>query len=75
MTRAPKRTHKHFLLDASKIKRAQKLLGAKTQTEAIDLALDFVISEHQKNRLVLKANERFVRSGIKVKDLYGTSGE
>lgn len=66
------RSHKHFRLDAMKIKRAQKALQAGTETEAIERALDLVISEHEKNRLVAEANERFVRSGIVVKDVYGT---
>ena len=72
MTAASKRTHKHFQLDASKIKRAQKALHAKTETEAIERALDFAIAEHQKDRLVLQATERFIKSGLEIKDVYGT---
>ena len=56
---------------AGKIKRAQRLLRAGTETETIDRALDKVIAEHERNRLTRKANERFVRSGIKIKDVYG----
>jgi hypothetical protein len=66
------RAHKHFRLDAVKIKRAQKVLQAGTETEAIERALDLVISEHQRNRLAAEANERFVKSGLRVKDVYGT---
>jgi hypothetical protein len=69
------RMHKHFQLDAVKIKRAQKVFKAKTETEAIERALDFAIDEHEKNRLVAEANERFVSSGIEIKDLYGKLGE
>jgi len=65
------RAHKHFRLDAVKIKRAQKVLQAGTETEAIEQALDLVISEHERNRLAAEANERFVKSGISVKDVYG----
>jgi hypothetical protein len=36
-----------------KIKRAQKVLHAGTETEAIDRALDLVISGHQSNRLAV----------------------
>ena len=72
MTTATKRTHKHFQLDSAKIKRAQKALRAKTETEAIERALDFAIAEHEKNRLVLQATERFIKSGIEIKDVYGT---
>lgn len=65
------RSHKHFRLDALKIKRAQKVLQADTETEAIERALDLVLSEHQRNRLIREANERFVKSGIALKDAYG----
>jgi hypothetical protein len=37
---------KQFQLDSAKIRRAQKVLQAKTQTETIERALDFVIAEH-----------------------------
>jgi len=37
-------SHKHFRLDAVKIKRAQRMLRARYRTEAIDRALDLVIS-------------------------------
>jgi hypothetical protein len=75
MATATKRTHKHFQLDATKIRRAQKVFEAKTETEAIERALDFAIDEHEKNRLVAEANERFVRSGVEIKDVYGKLGE
>jgi hypothetical protein len=70
------RTHKHFQLDGSKIKRAQKVFGAKTETEAIERALDFAIldfaiDEHRKNRRLAEANERFIKSGIEIRDVYG----
>jgi hypothetical protein len=75
MTPARHRAHKHFQLDSVKIKRAQKALRAKTETETIDRALDLVISEAQNNRLTLAANERFLRSGIEIKDVYGVLDE
>jgi hypothetical protein len=68
-------THKHFRLDAMKIKRAQKVLGAGTETEAVDRALDLVIAEHERNRLALEASERFIGSGIEIKDVYGKLAE
>ena len=74
MPTARNRAHKHFQLDAVKIKRAQKALRAKTETETIELALDLAIAEHQKNRLALEANDRFLKSGIALKDIYGTLG-
>lgn len=66
------RSHKHFRLDPAKIKRAQRVLRAGTETEAIERALDLVISEHEKNRLATQANERFVKSRTTVQDVYGT---
>ena len=72
MPTAKTRSHKHFRLNAAKIKRAQKLLHAGTETEAIERALDLVISEHDRNQLAAEANQRFVKSGIAVKDAYGT---
>jgi hypothetical protein len=66
-----KRAHKHFQLDAVKIKRAQQALRAATETETIELALDLAIAEHERNRLAFEANERFIKSGIKIKDVYG----
>jgi len=72
MPTAKTRSHKHFQLDAVKIKRAQKALQAKTETETIELALDLAIAEHRKSRLALDANDRFVTSGIDIKDVYGS---
>jgi hypothetical protein len=37
--------HKHLKLDQTKIDRARKLLGTKTEQETIDRALDLVLSE------------------------------
>lgn len=68
------RVHKHFQLDAAKIKRAQRMLQAKTETEAIEKALDFAIDEYEKNRIVAEANERLIRSGIEIQDVYGKLG-
>ncbi len=67
--------HKHFRLDAAKIKRAQRLLRTATETETIDRALDAVMAEHERNRLAREANERFVRSGIEIRDVYGKLAE
>ena len=71
MPTAANRTHKHFQLDSKKIKRAQKVLQAKTETEAIERALDMVLSEHERDRLAREAHERFIKSGVEIKDVYG----
>ena len=65
------RVHKHFQLDVVKIKRAQRALNAKTETETIERALDFTIDELRKNRVLADANERFIRSGVEIRDVYG----
>ena len=67
--------HKHFRLDAAKIRRAQKLLKTGTETETIELALDTVIAEHEKNRVTREVTERFLKSGIKIRDAYGNLEE
>jgi hypothetical protein len=66
------RIHKHFRLDSIKLKRAQKVLAARTETEAIDRALDLAISEHERNRLTTEANQKFLKSGIAIRDIFGT---
>jgi len=66
------RSHKHFQLDAAKLRRAQRMLRADTETEAIERALDIVIAELERNRLTSEANDRFVTSGIDIQDVYGT---
>ena len=64
-------SYKHFRLDIARIKQAQKVLRASTETETIERALDLVISEYQRNRIAAEANVRFIQSGIKIKDIYG----
>jgi hypothetical protein len=71
MAVARNRSHKHFQLDAAKIKLAQRALKAKTETETIERALDLAIAEEQSNRLAHEANARFLRSGARIKDVYG----
>jgi hypothetical protein len=73
MATASNRTiHKHFRLDSSKLKRAQKVLEARTETEAVERALDMAIAEHERNRRTAEANQKFLRSGILIRDVFGT---
>ena len=44
MATATKRTHKHFQVDSANIKRVQRALHAKTETEAIEHALDCIVA-------------------------------
>ena len=69
MSKVINRSHKYFWLDPAKITRAQKALGAKTQTETIDRALDLVISEAKSRRLTHAAHRRFLRSSVHIKDV------
>jgi len=46
--------HKHLKLDQSKIDRAKKLLGAKTEQETIERALDLLLGEGS----ILKVHRR-----------------
>ena len=63
--------HKHFRLNQAKIKRAQKVLKASTETETIERALDAVIAEEERDRVTREATERFLQSGAKIRDVYG----
>lgn len=63
---------KNFRLDPAQLARAKKALGASTETETIIRALDHVISEHERNRLTGEANRRFVKSGISIRDVFGS---
>jgi hypothetical protein len=71
MAVARDRSHKHFRLNAAKIRRAQRLLRVRTETEAIERALDLVIAELEADQLTAAANDRFLRSGATVADVYG----
>jgi hypothetical protein len=46
-------------------------LHAKTETETIERALDFLLTEHESNRLAFEATARFLRSGGEIKDVFG----
>ena len=75
MPAARNRAHKHFRLNASKIKRAQRLLRVRTETEAIERALDLVIAEHERDQLTAAAHDRFVNSRAAITDVYGKLAE
>jgi hypothetical protein len=50
MNLAVEKKRKHLILTQSKVSLAKKILGTKTETETIEMALDSVISEAEKNR-------------------------
>jgi hypothetical protein len=61
---------KRFRLNAARIKHTQRLLQAETET--IKRALEAVISENDRNEAAREANERFVKRGDVIRDVYGT---
>lgn len=63
---------KNFRLDPAQIARAQKVLGAATETETIIRALDRVISEAERDQITAAANQRFLKSGIVIEDAFGS---
>ena len=69
------RRNKHLILNQTKLKKAQQVLGAKTETETIELALDQVLDEAERNRQAWAAHERFlkaaVRQGLTIQDVFG----
>ena len=63
--------HKHLLLDQGKIEKARKALGARTETETIERALEIVIGEDEKNRRAWTATEKLIKNGIEIEDVFG----
>ncbi len=50
--------HKHLQLDQGKLTRAKSVLGAKTETEAIERALTLVVEEHDLDKALTRAKGR-----------------
>ena len=53
--------YKHLRLDQEKIERAQKILGAKTETETMDKALEKVIQEERERLRRRKLMKRIIQ--------------
>ncbi len=70
-TASKTRKNKHLILDQAKLKKAQQVLGAKTETETIEWAFEQVISEAETDRRAWAATEKLLRSGIQIKDVFG----
>jgi hypothetical protein len=69
------RKNKHFVLNQTNLKKAQKVLGTKTETETIETALEMVLNEAERNKKAWSANENFVKSAVKqgllIEDIFG----
>jgi len=73
MSLAVEKKNKHLILNQVKLTLAKEILGTKTETETIELALDSIISEAEKNKIAFKATEKLLKSGIEIKDVFGNS--
>jgi hypothetical protein len=75
---ARRRRDKHLVLDEAKLRKAQKILGAVSESETIERALDFVIDEDVRSRRAWTAHERFLRAalreGLFIHDVFGHLG-
>ncbi len=56
---------KQFILDAGKIKAVKKIIKAKTDTEAVDKALDLVIENEKIERMLAS-----IKGKGKIRDVY-----
>jgi hypothetical protein len=65
MQTAKKKTNKHFRLDQAMIRNAQKILGSKTETEAIETALAEVIYQEKMRKFIEKTAGKFKFEGIR----------
>lgn len=71
MSLALEKKRKHLILNQAKLNLAKKILGTKSETETIEVALDSIISESEKNKKAAKATENFLKSKIEIRDVFG----
>ncbi len=64
MQTATKKVAKHFRLDETLIKDAQKILGARTETEAIESALSDVIYQEKMRKFIEQTKGKFKFQGL-----------
>ncbi|HEU4340313.1 MAG TPA: hypothetical protein VFU31_01955 [Candidatus Binatia bacterium] len=57
---------KQFILPLAKIKKAKEILSAKTDTEAVERALDLVIADEEIRKVLLS-----VKGSCNIEDVYG----
>lgn len=71
----PDRRNKHFILDQTKLRKAQKALGTRTETETIEAALERVVTEAEKNKRAWEASDRLLKSAkkgsVQIDDVFG----
>lgn len=72
MNRTKNKTRqKQLLVDETKLRRVQKIFGVSTEAEAVERALDEVLTEHERNRLAWRAHQQFLKGDGEIKDVYG----
>jgi hypothetical protein len=69
------RKNKHFLLNQTRLKKAQDILGARTETETIELALEKIITEAEISERAWLAQDKFIKAASKdkfqIEDVFG----
>ncbi len=72
---ARSRQNKQVLLDRNLLKQARKVLGTRTATETIEIALKRVIIEAKKDKQAFAAHNEFLKSAVTenliVEDVFG----
>ena len=64
-----KRVRKQFILPMTKIRKAKDLLSAKTETEAVERALDLVIADDEIRKMLAS-----MKGSCNIEDVYGRLG-
>lgn len=64
MQRVARKTAKHFRLDQTLLKDAQKILGLKTETETIETALAEVIYQEKMRKFIRQTAGKFRFEGL-----------
>lgn len=64
-----KRVRKQFILPMVKIRKARDILSAKTETEAVERALDLVIADDEIRRVLVS-----MKRSCHIEDVYGRLG-
>ncbi|MGH8545340.1 MAG: hypothetical protein ACREX3_17280 [Gammaproteobacteria bacterium] len=67
--KATAKARKQFILPVGKIRKAKEILAAKTDTEAVERALDLVIADAEIRKMLLS-----VRGRANIDDVYGRLG-
>ncbi len=64
--KSEERARKQFILPVTKIRKAKEILSAKTETEAVERALDLVIADGEIRKVLLS-----MKGSCNIEDAYG----